>query len=192
MSAPTTPERGPQWHNSYESCLSPEQLAWLHAALLDRVPHAEIIAKLPPWSKGPNRGQSVSAAALSGIYKRLRFRAAEQFARQSVKERAEREPGLTQAQLDEYGQRVFTEIVIMEQDLDGFVKLRRAQQGADSVSLDKARFRRESLQLFVEWAANKRALELAVSPVSNAEKIEQLGALMFGEDWDTKPEAKAA
>ena len=60
----------------------------------------------------------------------------------------------------------------------------RAQDlDAQQLSLDQKRFQRETCELFLKWAATKRASEIANSPSTNAEKIEQLGQLMFGEDW---------
>jgi hypothetical protein len=37
--------------------------------------------------------------------------------------------------------------------------------------------------LFIQWFEDQRAKDVLEGEWSNAEKIEQLGALMFGEDW---------
>ena len=36
---------------------------------------------------------------------------------------------------------------------------------------------------FLEWLENKRVMEIASKPGSNADKIELIGKEMFGEDW---------
>lgn len=61
-----------------------------------------------------------------------------------------------------------------------FAKLGIKQQ---ELALDQKRFQRECGELFLKWAEDQRAREIAASPATNAAKIEQLGALMFGEDW---------
>jgi hypothetical protein len=50
------------------------------------------------------------------------------------------------------------------------------------LSLAENKYMRETCKLFVAWAADKRAGEITNSPASNADKIERLGQLMFGED----------
>lgn len=55
---------------------------------------------------------------------------------------------------------------------------------AQQLGLDREKFQRETCAHFVEkWAANEKVKALMNSGSTNAEKIEQLGALMFGEDW---------
>lgn len=51
------------------------------------------------------------------------------------------------------------------------------------LQLDREKFQRETAELFLKWAADQRAKEIAGSNESNAAKIERLGQLMFGEDW---------
>lgn len=43
--------------------------------------------------------------------------------------------------------------------------------------------KRETCELFLTWSADQRAKDIANSSISNTDKIEQLGQLMFGEDW---------
>ena len=110
-------------------------------------------------------------------------------------------PGLTEEQLDDLGQRTFSLLAIRRQDLGGFVKVRSARTRAqlegeklrlkevaekrmqEALGLEKARFQRETAALFLKWAEDERAKAIAGGATSNAEKIEQLGELMFGEDW---------
>lgn len=65
----------------------------------------------------------------------------------------------------------------------------RAGIAQDSLNLDRARFQRETAELFLKWQADARAQEITASTSSNSEKIEALGNLMFGDLW---AEAKAA
>ena len=39
--------------------------------------------------------------------------------------------------------------------------------------------------MFIQWAANEQAKTIATSSGNNTDKIEQLGKLMFGEDFQT-------
>ena len=68
-----------------------------------------------------------------------------------------------------------------------FTKLMLANRKEDvreqALSLEKQKFQRDTCGLFLKWAADQRAKEIAGSNESNAAKIERLGQLMFGEDW---------
>lgn len=55
---------------------------------------------------------------------------------------------------------------------------------AQELALDRDRFKRETCELFIKWCADQEAKTIATSTASNADKIEQLGKKMFGEDWD--------
>ena len=54
----------------------------------------------------------------------------------------------------------------------------------EELALDKNRFRRETCELFVEWCVNEQAKAIATGTGDNSQKIEQLGRLMFGADWE--------
>lgn len=110
-------------------------------------------------------------------------------------------PGVSDQQLDELGQRTFSLLSLRRQDADTFLKFRSARSKGElekaklelrrqaearmgeSLVLEKKRFQRETAELFLKWSEDRKAKEIAGSGSSNAEKIEQLGALMFGEDW---------
>lgn len=206
MSDAPTKKRGPQWVNSYESQLSDSELLWLHTALLAHHPSDKaIIAKMPVWRDGPRKGQPVSKATLSNIRDRLEaeedYQAAEANALAMVRERQAREPELSAPELEEYGQRVFTELTILRKDMAGFVTLTSArgkallekaklelkvqaeQRQREALVLEKERFRRETCSLFLKWAEDRRALDIASGTAPNSQKIEALGQLMFGDDW---------
>jgi hypothetical protein len=196
MSDTPKPARGPQWANSYESQLSDADLHWLHTALLARKPSdKEIRAKMPVWRDGPRKGQPVSSATLSNIRDRLELeedlRGAEQTTETILDELKREQPGLSQEALDAFGQRTFTTLAIQRRDVKAFVALMKSRKEREALELDKSRFRRETCALFIQWAADQRALDIAAKPTSNADKIEQLGQLMFGEDWKAQ-EAKPA
>lgn len=57
-----------------------------------------------------------------------------------------------------------------------------------ALALDRSRYQRETCELFVKWMANEQAKQIALAPTSNAQKIEQLGQLMFGEGWKEGPQ----
>ena len=144
MSDPKQPARGPQWNNGYEAELSDSDLFWLHTALQERKPSDKKIRdRLPPWKEGPFKGQKVSLGTLSNIRRRLKaeedFRDAGASTVELVQKRREREPEISEAELEEYGQRVFTELTIVKQDLQGFMRLRSAR--------NKGRLEKEKLEL---------------------------------------------
>lgn len=60
----------------------------------------------------------------------------------------------------------------------------RLAQDAQSLELDRQKFQRTTCELFLTWAADQRAKDIAAAPgASNSQKIEAIGKLMFGEDW---------
>jgi hypothetical protein len=59
-------------------------------------------------------------------------------------------------------------------------KLKRKDE---ELRLAREKFKRETAELFLKWYSDERAREVAAAPVSNREKIEKLGQLMFGEEW---------
>jgi hypothetical protein len=63
--------------------------------------------------------------------------------------------------------------------LDG-EKLKRKDQELD---LARAKFQRETCELFLTWNADERAAEIAAGSQSNEDKINALGQLMFGEHF---------
>jgi len=55
----------------------------------------------------------------------------------------------------------------------------------EQLSLSRAKFERDTARLFVKWAQNKNAVDLATdSRMSGDEKTERLGRLMFGDLWE--------
>jgi hypothetical protein len=184
----STAKRSSQWTNSYESQLSGEQLRWLHAALLARSPSdKEIIGKLPVWAHGPRKGQKPSPATLSNIRDRLEmeedFKADEQTSASIVEALQQQDPALSPQKLDEIGQRTFTLLTIRRKDLKGWVSLQRAKKEREALALEKQKFMQATAEKILDETLRSRAAEIAGSNSSHAEKIEQLGRAMFGEDW---------
>jgi hypothetical protein len=59
------------------------------------------------------------------------------------------------------------------------------RQKGEELRLARERFKRDTAELFIKWAEDQRAKEIVAGTGTNAEKIEALGRVMFGEDWDT-------
>ena len=60
----------------------------------------------------------------------------------------------------------------------------RVKQKNEELDLARMKYDRETCKLFIKWAQNKRALELANAAMPNEEKLEKMGRLMFGDLWD--------
>ncbi len=137
------------------------------------------------WLRGD--GLATSSAALSEFLSWYRLReqfAADEGTTAGLIEQLKREvPGLTEEQLEELGQRTFSLLAIRRQDLGGWVRMRAEARMREGLRLEQEKFRRETCELFLKWAEDGRAREIAASGSSNAEKIERLGELMFGADW---------
>jgi hypothetical protein len=52
------------------------------------------------------------------------------------------------------------------------------------ITLAQKKFQRDTCALFLKWSKDKRAQDVVESRSNNAEKIESLGKLVFGEDWE--------
>jgi len=60
---------------------------------------------------------------------------------------------------------------------------KKISQKDREIDLDEQRYQRDTCALFLKWHTEKNALDVATSDLSNADKIEHLGQLMFGETW---------
>jgi hypothetical protein len=63
------------------------------------------------------------------------------------------------------------------------LKGKDSDQNQQKLDLDRKRFQRQTCELFLKWAEDDRAKKVLDSRDSNSEKIEQIGQVMFGEDW---------
>lgn len=161
---------------------------------LTEAQQAEVIEWLKAKPQGAVRAQiqathgfSPSSAALSGFWSWWHLR--DQLARNEavvdglVARLAEREPALSPERLQEIGQSFFSALAIEQQDAKAWALTQREGIRRQALALEQAKFRRETCALFLKWAEDKRAQEIAAGAASNSTKIEQLGQLMFGEDW---------
>lgn len=65
----------------------------------------------------------------------------------------------------------------------------RNELARGALELERARFQRQTVEMFIEWAADERAREIAASEgLSAATKTETLGPLLFGDLWRGGPE----
>jgi hypothetical protein len=113
-------------------------------------------------------------------------------------------PGISDQQIDEFGQKTFSLLSIRRQDLEGFVSVRSAavkgqlerakldlrqkaeERLQEALKFQKEKWMRESVELFLKWSADERSKEILEQSVSNSEKIERLGQLHFGKLWELK------
>ena len=137
-------------------------------------------------------GLKISVTALQGFYNsmdmRLRY-ASLQAAQSAETARTELPADIKQATKDRIAQHKF-ELAFMNLGAEQRLQLIQIQQHEDGIALkrgkldlEREQFQRDTCALFVKWNADQRAKDIAGSTATNADKIEQLGQLMFGEDW---------
>ena len=146
------------------------------------------------WLAGYNI--KVSINALQGFYNsldmRLRF-ASLQAAQSAETAKAELPADIEQATKDRIAQHKF-ELAFMNLGEAQKLQLIQLQQNEEGMKgnfalkkakldLDREKFNRDSIALFIKWAQDKEALQLAASNVPTAEKTERLGQRLFGELW---------
>jgi hypothetical protein len=82
--------------------------------------------------------------------------------------------------------------------VDALVSLRSTELATKKVAIDQAklaqkdrelelsekRFRRQTAEMFVEWAGKNEVLGILNANTSHTDKIERLGKQLFGEDWE--------
>lgn len=133
-------------------------------------------------------GLETSEAALSEFLSWYLVRATLQEREQKVQAWLECEklehPELTEEELFRRGQRKFSLISIAEEDPDAWVKIQKTQRDKEVTTLDRVKFQRETIKLFLTWSADEEAKKIATGNASTAEKTEQLGQRIFGELWE--------
>ena len=92
-------------------------------------------------------------------------------------------PDWTPDQIEKAGQAFFGALALEQQDPKAWYLTQTVGIKRQQLDLEEKKFRRETCQLFLQWAADQRAREIAAGAGSNSEKIERLGQLMFGEAW---------
>jgi hypothetical protein len=65
------------------------------------------------------------------------------------------------------------------------IQIRRhvLKQRDEIITLNKKKFQRQTCELFIKWFENEQVKKALESRASNSDKIEQLGQVIFGEDW---------
>lgn len=89
----------------------------------------------------------------------------------------------SEEELARAGQMFFSALAIEQGDAKSWGVAQSVGVKREELALAKQRFQRDTCELFVKWSSDRRAQEIAAEPVSNSEKIEKLGQLMFGEEW---------
>lgn len=172
--------------------LPEEQQAQLVEWLLGGMPYHRAQAMLEK-----EYGVTVSMGTFTGFWEKvcvpelLRRRSQAVTTANEVADEARKMPGrFDAATIDALKQKAF-ELAISPnanpKDVKSIMSLVLKARGQDldarQLSLDQERFKRETCELFLKWSADQRAKEIAGGQASNADKIEQLGQLMFGEEW---------
>lgn len=184
----------------YEAQLTPRQVRTLQTALLSGKRRMEDIRKsAPPWRTGPRAGQRPGIALLSRLRARVLQRqtavedaAAIEFVSSVLPDTL---PDTTQDQFDTVGHKTLTAVAVGQRDSQTFLRLSTARNHVEherqriaqrEAALDFARqkLRQESCERFLKWYEDRRAQEVAAGDGSNAEKIEALGRIMFGDEWE--------
>jgi hypothetical protein len=189
MDEPQKPKRGAQWANSYEAQLTDEELRKLHSAIRAREPSdTELRENLPLWRYGSRKGEQVSLSTLSHIRERLEMEdamAEDAATTQSLVEEAKRDdPGLTDEQLQDLGNRTFTLLAIRRRDDKAYVRVVSAK--------NKAELEREKLKIRQQEAdRGKAVLELEREKFREAVRTKiDAGLDELAEQIGTNPEAR--
>ena len=93
------------------------------------------------------------------------------------------DPTMSEGQLAQAGQMFFSALAIQQQDSLTWKRIQDAKLKLGVLELNRQKFQRDTVELFLKWNADKTAKEIASSNSTHADKIEQLGQAMFGEDW---------
>ena len=132
-------------------------------------------------------GLAVSIAALSGFLSwygsRLQRIKNENAVEAALEDLKKDNPELSEEQLFKTGNFFFGRLAIEQQDAKTWKRTQDLVLKREQLDLDRSRFQRETCAKFIEWAENEQAKQIAAGTGTNSEKIERLGALMFGEDW---------
>lgn len=134
-------------------------------------------------------GFAPSDAALSGFWSwwhvRRQLSRNEATAEALVAQLAESNPGISPDTLQDAGQAFFSALAVEQQDAHAWAAAQKIGIARQQLALDRDKFRRETCSLFLKWAEDRQAQQIAQGSGTNAEKIEALGQLMFGTDWKT-------
>jgi hypothetical protein len=155
------------------------------------------LAKVRKWLI--EDGIKVSLNTLSEFYSwyglRLRFQQAEQETLTVQDLLRQAAPELPEEKVHAFGEAHFNIKAIRNDDEELYLAMRTAKHKGQmdkaklalrerEVSLKEKTWRRETCELFLEWFADARARDIAKSEEPDDGKVEKLGKLIFGEDWN--------
>jgi hypothetical protein len=93
-------------------------------------------------------------------------------------------PGATPDQIQQVGQSFFTALALQQQDPKQWFMIQQTAIKKEQLALDRQKFQRETVELFIKWSNDRQALELATSNAPTADKTEKLGQRIFGSLWE--------
>lgn len=132
-------------------------------------------------------GLATSIAALSEFVRwfdaRERLRKNEAKVLQLLEHYKEENPDAASAKVEAMGQRFFTALAMEQEDPKAWTMLRIVALKEKQLNLDEKKFQRDTCKLFIQYAQDKRAVEIAGSNMPNDVKTDRLGQLIFGEEW---------
>lgn len=141
-------------------------------------------------------GLNTSAAALSEFFSwyslKQDFARKQTLAEEFCRQIKAGDPDISEAKLFEHGQAVFALLALEEKDAKTWKRVQDVRHRRQIIALEREKFQRETAELFLKWSEDRRAQEIVgAGGVSQSEKIERLGQLMFGDEWGAK-EGKGA
>ena len=121
--------------------------------------------------------------SLPFIRQRVKSHGREQIILAKMSERKAKEPALSDEELFAFGQREFAELTIAEEDPKGWALIQKTARDKETSALDRQKFQRETVELYLKWRSDKKSEQLAERNIPNEEKIEALRKYHF-EDVD--------
>lgn len=143
-------------------------------------------------------GIKTSRTALSDFHSwwqlHTRVRTWEQDALSMVELLKGKHPDMNEAELQGYANQYFQLKAIKEDDAELYLELAGAlhkakmdhlklEQKERQFTLARQKFQRETCDLFLKFYKNQKALRVAGSKASHADKIQALGPVLFDEEW---------
>jgi hypothetical protein len=108
---------------------------------------------------------------------------AESMTDELVERLKEAHPQISEGQLFTRGQIIFEALALQQKSTKDWKRVQDVKHRRQLVELEREKFQRETCELFLKWAADRRAQEIAVSGgLAQSEKIQKLRQLMFPED----------
>lgn len=134
-------------------------------------------------------GLHTSLNALSQFYSfwqlKQTMEEADSMTEELVERLKEANPQISETQLFERGQIIFEALALQQKSTKDWKRVQDVKHRRQLVDLERQKFQRDTAALFIKWATDKRAQEIATAGgIAQSDKIEQLGQLMFQEDWE--------